>query len=595
MKLNNTKIALVALLFMMGFLVSDSIFNQQTTSITGMTTASGTLKICVNAPPVLAMSCGAKAYTGTYYTCDIDASDLDDSHSGVTQTLTFTDDTNLFDINPSTGVISFTPTTDQIGNHSIIIMVQDNSTCSNSVDSETLNITITQSRCGDGVCNGAEKCSTCSQDCGGCGEEEAVEGGAGGGGGGGASSQGFHVDYSRMDSKILRTSEKQTLSISYDGITRAHQLRITEVNEDSITCILKSEAVTFTIKLGQTKEFDTNNDGSTDFTITLQDIQEKDVWLYFEKEEGFEVIFREKMVDFLKLKPSIIRISLKVGDSIEKSVIVENIGPIPLDVDIEVENIDDLVKLRESSFSIESLQTTTIDIEYNAKEDIEPGVYSGRLLFYGENFEKSIPIIFEIETRRLIFDVKINIPGDYKEVLPGSEIEADIDLFNLEDTPEVNVILTYQIRDPKGNIVASEEESVKTGSDVSFSKKLSVPTDAEPGKYVFVTTAKYADSFATATDVFNVVTEEMLAPPRDYTTLFLAILVILILSGLSFSIFVYEQHKKGLPRFHFKELAKKNYLMKKKKKLMKSIKKEIKRLKRGKIDVSDEESLLKRL
>ncbi len=65
----------------------------------------------------------------TIVASDIDADDI----------LTFSDDTELFDIDLNTGVISFVPTNDQVGIHLVTITVQD---AEGEKDSETFTLSI---------------------------------------------------------------------------------------------------------------------------------------------------------------------------------------------------------------------------------------------------------------------------------------------------------------------------------------------------------------------------------------------------------------------------------------------------------------------
>lgn len=93
-------------------------------------------------------------------------------------TLTFSDNTSLFVINSSTGLINFTPLITDVGDHSINISVSDGSLR----DEETITFFVTDI-CGDAYCSSSESCSSCSTDCGTCPDEE-VPSSVGGGGGG---------------------------------------------------------------------------------------------------------------------------------------------------------------------------------------------------------------------------------------------------------------------------------------------------------------------------------------------------------------------------------------------------------------------------
>jgi hypothetical protein len=100
-------------------------------------------------------------------------------------TLYFSDNTSLFNINSTTGVISFTPTLAQMGNYSINISVTDLM----FTVFEIVNFSIRRGPfCGDTSCGGSENCSSCPSDCGICPIPPVVPGqpGAGAGAGTGA-------------------------------------------------------------------------------------------------------------------------------------------------------------------------------------------------------------------------------------------------------------------------------------------------------------------------------------------------------------------------------------------------------------------------
>ena len=58
---------------------------------------------------------GATLNEDELYYFDINASDAEDGNDSAGTNLTFTDDTDLFNINETTGIFSFTPTADDVG------------------------------------------------------------------------------------------------------------------------------------------------------------------------------------------------------------------------------------------------------------------------------------------------------------------------------------------------------------------------------------------------------------------------------------------------------------------------------------------------
>ncbi|MBD3313201.1 hypothetical protein GF345_02045 [Candidatus Woesearchaeota archaeon] len=84
------------------------------------------VSICINKPPWINYSCAGEAHVGQLYSCDVAAFQEDGEN------LTFYDNSSYFDVNISTGLISFTPLAAEVGFHYVNITAVDNSTCSNS-------------------------------------------------------------------------------------------------------------------------------------------------------------------------------------------------------------------------------------------------------------------------------------------------------------------------------------------------------------------------------------------------------------------------------------------------------------------------------
>ncbi|MDP7323214.1 MAG: hypothetical protein QF632_00470 [Candidatus Woesearchaeota archaeon] len=121
---------------------------------------------CVNTVPTLNLSCNASGSINLNYSCILNVSTEDDD-----QHLNYSTNTSIFEIN-LTGGFNFTPVTDDLGEHSILITIADNSTCSNNVTSKVFNLTL-ERQCGDGGCDTNESTTSCTEDCGTTAAEEA--------------------------------------------------------------------------------------------------------------------------------------------------------------------------------------------------------------------------------------------------------------------------------------------------------------------------------------------------------------------------------------------------------------------------------------
>ena len=207
-------------------------------TITGKTT--GSLAMCINQPPAITTIADQTATVGTAFSLNVIATDAD------SDTLTYYDDTSLFNINSLTGAISFTPSA--AGTYSITITVEDNSTCPNSNSTDTFTLTISAA-----------------------GETPGGAGPGGGGGGGGGAPPVEEVPETSLDigqdtiKVVLKQSESLTKSttISNDGETTV-DVKIS----NPMSKVLDLSPDSFTLSPGEDQEvtliFNPNKDAKAD-------------------------------------------------------------------------------------------------------------------------------------------------------------------------------------------------------------------------------------------------------------------------------------------------------------------------------------------
>ncbi len=583
MRLTNNQIALLAILFTIVSLAGNSmVYHRAGMLITGKA-ATGQLSICLNHPPVLELNCSIDAPVDSLYTCDVNASD---PNSGV-QELTFSDNTSLFNIGSADGTISFTPTVIQEGIYSIAILVEDNSSCSNSIDSGIITLNVSSdyycgdgscqsnencstceadcgscpsvSSCGDGNCDGDESCSSCPEDCGACSSDSGSSGG-GGGGGGGISSQGFHVDFSKIDTKILRTGDKKTVKFTFDGIS-GFDISIIEVGSDYMTALLKHRSKTYTINMDEEIEIDINGDGTNDMSITLTKTWDMDVWLYFQRKEGADVLL-DVVRNVIQVDPEMFKVSLKLGDNIKRRMVLSNMLTGDIDVEIETRGIGEVVRVDEKKFSLGGFENKIIDVVFDTR-DTKVGTYNGEILVRAKGVEKKVLVIIEVESKKVIVDINTYIPSNLKVIRPGQDISSNIDLYNLEGI-KADVDVVYQIKNSLGEVIVEMEEVINVDKDLWYTRELPIPRDIEEGRYVFVVMAKYGYSTSMDSDIFDVKGVE-LPSPLENSTILAIVIAVLILLGAVLGILVHRHpidsgawaSKGNLRRDYSKEVAEK--------------------------------------
>ncbi len=124
-------------------------------------TDAATVGVCINKrPTVSTTNCQKVAAISELYSCYVSATDGD-----LDQTHEFFDNTPLFDVNQTSGLIKFTPINAQAGFYNINLTAKDNSGCSNSNGSAILYLSVSNATCFDGARNQNEEGIDCGGPC----------------------------------------------------------------------------------------------------------------------------------------------------------------------------------------------------------------------------------------------------------------------------------------------------------------------------------------------------------------------------------------------------------------------------------------------
>lgn len=81
------------------------------------------------------------------------------------------------------------------------------------------------------------------------------------------------------------------------------------------------------------------------------------------------------------------------------------------------------------------------------------------------------------------FNVEIDLPDNYQNVNPGSEIWFTINLLNLANSQRIDVTLNYEIIDLDNKSVIHNSKTVAIETQASFVASLRVPENLPSGKY----------------------------------------------------------------------------------------------------------------
>ena len=134
------------------------------------------------------------------------------------------------------------------------------------------------------------------------------------------------------------------------------------------------------------------------------------------------------------------------------------------------------------------------------------------------------------DSTKHLFDVNVNVLPEDKKILQGEEILMQIALLNLRGFGSGDVNVKYSIKDNKGNLVASQQETVFVETQAKFVRKLLMPVDIKPGTYIAFVEASTDVVVGSGSDTFEVMGElKYTAELKYYLIGFAALVAVLIL------------------------------------------------------------------
>ncbi len=210
--------------------------------------------------------------------------------------------------------------------------------------------------------------------------------------------------------------------------------------------------------------------------------------------------------DGFSIDKDIMRVKIKEGASFKTPIKITSLGENSQNIQINVHGLEGLITVSDKFFVLEGREERVIDVDFFSFNELDPGVYTGKITITNGKEIKEVLITFEIKSEVILFDVSLDIPEGYRELLSGEELLAQLTLFNLDDVKGANVSIEYQIKDFFGNVLYSEEENVLIDSaKVTFVRNFKISSDVEKGDYVLAVKVRYNHSFATASEIFHVV------------------------------------------------------------------------------------------
>ena len=249
-----------------------------------------------------------------------------------------------------------------------------------------------------------------------------------------------------------------------------------------------------------------------------------------------------------------IKVKLKQGQITTEQLTITNNENRKIDFEISASLLENRIILRESKFSLASGESKTISIDLIARESTKPDLYLGKLIVKGGGETKEILVAIEIQSANALLDVRVEIPEEYLQILPGDEIVAEIKLFNFGIAKKSDINIDYMIKGENGNEIVNQHESLAIETQVNFIKRFAIPENAKPGKYFLYVKETYNGDVASASHDFEIVQYKVTGKEKIYIAAVLALVAFLVLMVYFFFSRKSEEQRKIKRKIELKEL-----------------------------------------
>ena len=251
-------------------------------------------------------------------------------------------------------------------------------------------------------------------------------------------------------------------------------------------------------------------------------------------------------LDELDFGNLLVKASMKEGETATK--ILSLSSDVQESIVLEVLKIEG-VSLSDENVVIGKNEKKSIRVIFDSK-GLKPGVYTGNLKISDGKKDFYIPVIFEIESKDVFFDVNLDIPPYYSEVVAGEKIIIQMKLFDLvagggtqKGLGPTNVELSYYVTSSDGVVLNSEQEDIVVDRQAQISKTLSFPKNTKEGDYIVSAIAKYENSVGVSSAVFSITSSSSSGLNFDFTGggfqfLVIILVIVIFFFGLIF-LFIY--------------------------------------------------------
>ena len=210
-------------------------------------------------------------------------------------------------------------------------------------------------------------------------------------------------------------------------------------------------------------------------------------------------------IESFSIDKELIKALIKQGSTYKTKFTIKNDGTEELSFNVDYSELEDFLLLSDTKFALAPDESKDIDVTIFASETQKPDVYTGNIRVKAGSIEKALPVIIEVQAKKALFDISVNVIPQSKNILKTEKVIANITLINVGDLKPIDAQLYYAIRDIEGNDLIFGIETLAVYNAVSRIKELELPPNISVGTYIFYGKVSYGIETAAAGDVFYVV------------------------------------------------------------------------------------------
>ncbi len=178
-------------------------------------------------------------------------------------------------------------------------------------------------------------------------------------------------------------------------------------------------------------------------------------------------------------------VSVRQGEIKTREILLTNEGGEDLQFEIVSTGLEGFVALDEyKNVVLRPGESKSIYVDISVGENVSVDNYLGKLFFRGEGVAKEILLSVFVESMFGLFDVGVEIVQGGEVVASGDYLVVEVDIVNLGEPKRRNVLVSYFLKDSRGEVLFLEEEIGIIDTQLVLPKTFRVPTDFVNGDYI---------------------------------------------------------------------------------------------------------------